>query len=49
MNNVANEEEDEKDRKIKELEETLRKQKELMEVLQKKLCEDTQSQVIFIG
>ena len=33
--------EDDKDRKIKELEETLRKQKELMEILQKKL-DDTQ-------
>ena len=30
-------EEDEKDKRIRELEETLRKQKELMEILQKKL------------
>ena len=35
------EEEDDKDRKIRELEDTLRKQKELMEILQRKL-DDTQ-------
>ena len=39
LNNVANEEEDEKDKRIRELEETLKKQKELMEILQKKLSE----------
>ena len=32
-------EEDEKDKRIRELEETLRKQKELMEILQKKLAD----------
>ena len=32
-----NGEEDDKDKRIRELEETLRKQKELMEILQKKL------------
>ena len=35
---------DEKDRRIRELEETLRKQKELMEILQRKL-NDTPSSV----
>ena len=45
MNNIANGEDDEKDKKIKELEETLKKQKELMEILQRKLCDTPTNEV----
>ena len=37
MNNLDQQGDDEKDRRIRDLEETLRKQKDLMEILQRKM------------
>ena len=38
LNNLDCQADDDKDRRIRELEDTLRKQKELMEILQKKMA-----------